>query len=542
MKKLLIIGASSDIGSNLLSTIHGYFQIIATYNSTKVKNKFKNTKFISLNIKKKSDIDTFSKKKLIKNWDHLLILPGSLNPIGKFTDTNPDDIVKSINLNFTNQIYLINKLINLRNKNNKSSNVIVTSGPASNSANKDYFAYTISKVALIKSFELLNNEIIDVNFIVAGPGMLKTKIHEQTISSKNKSLESYNLVLKRLNEKKYNSINLFSKFLFKLIRNKSSLMGGRNISFEFDEWYQKEYLELLKNDENMHKLRRSMNNLKLNELDFNINSILSFLFENPSFQNTGSETYNLFKRLLSLKISREFNKHKKMRELFDHKINFPYIKMGNINSTHLFGIDELILLKFYHSKRNSYKNVCDIGANIGLHSTIMSKVGFKVHSFEPDPIHFKVLKKNCKNLKSIKLYNEAVSDKVGESIFTRIINNTTGSFLKDNKSAYGPVKKFKVKTNTLKNLNKKFDLLKIDAEGSEIDILSVLEKEDFKKMDVVMEISTLANRKKLWILKNKFKFNIYTQKKSWQKAINISCLPTSHREGSVFLSCKNTFI
>ena len=121
-------------------------------------------------------------------------------------------------------------------------------------------------------------------------------------------------------------------------------MGGRNVSFEFDEWYRKEYFELLKNDEDMHKLRRSMNNLKLNELDFNINSILSFLFENPSFQNINSETYNLFKRLLSLKISREFKKYKKMRELFGHKINFPYIKMGNINSTHLFGIDELILI------------------------------------------------------------------------------------------------------------------------------------------------------------------------------------------------------
>ena len=183
---------------------------------------------------------------MIKNWDHLLILPGSLYPIGQFIDTKPSDIVKSIDLNFTNQIYLINKIINLRNKNNKSSNVIVTSGPASNSANKDYFAYTISKVALIKSFELLNNEIKNVNFIVAGPGMLKTKIHDQTIKSKNKSIESYNLVLKRLYEKKYNSINLFSKFLFKLIRNKSSFMGGRNVSFEFDEWYRKEYFELLK--------------------------------------------------------------------------------------------------------------------------------------------------------------------------------------------------------------------------------------------------------------------------------------------------------
>lgn len=542
MQKLLIIGASSDIGLNLLSTIHGYFEIIATFNKTKAENKFKNTKFISLNIKSKRDINSFSEIKLIKNWDHLLILPGSLYPIGQFIDTKPDDIVKSIDLNFTNQIYLINKIINLRNKNNKSSNVIVTSGPASNSANKDYFAYTISKVALIKSFELLNNEVESVNFIVAGPGMLKTKIHDQTINSKSKSIESYNLVLKRLSEKRYNSINLFSKFLLKLIRNNSPFMGGRNISFEFDEWYRKEYLELLKNDENMHKLRRSMNNFKLSELDFNINSILNLLFENPSFQNIGSETYNLFKRLLSLKISKEFKKHKKMRELFDLKINFPYVKMGNINSIHLFGIDELILLKFYHSKKNKYKNVCDIGANIGLHSTIMSKVGFKVHSFEPDPLHYKVLKKNCKNLKNIKLYNEAISDKVGEANFTRIINNTTGSFLKDNKSAYGPIKKFKVKTNTLKNLNKKFDLLKIDAEGSEIDILSVLEKGDFEKMDVVMEISTLANRRKLWALKNKLKFNIYSQKKSWQKANNINSLPTSHREGSVFLSCKNSFL
>ena len=239
----------------------------------------------------------------------------------------------------------------------------------------------------------------------------------------------------------------------------------------------------------MHKLRRSMNNLKLNELDFNINSILSFLFENPSFQNINSETYNLFKRLLSLKISREFKKYKKMRELFGHKINFPYIKMGNINSTHLFGIDELILLKFYHSKKNKYKNVCDIGANIGLHSIIMSKIGFKVTSFEPDPIHFKVLTKNCKNLKSIKLYNEAISDKVGEASFTRLRNNSPGSFLKDNKSAYGPIKKFKVKTNTIKNLNKKFDLLKIDAEGSEIDILSVLEKDDFKKWMLLWKLA-----------------------------------------------------
>ena len=98
-----------------------------------------------------------------------------------------------------------------------------------------------------------------------------------------------------------------------------------------------------------------------------------------------------------------------------------------------------------------------------------------------DPIHFKVLTKIVKILKVL-LYNEAISDKVGEATLKNYIT-TTGSFLKDNKSAYGPIKKFKVKTNTIKNLNKKLTL-KIDAEGSEIDILSVWKKM-ISKMDVV---------------------------------------------------------
>ena len=53
---------------------------------------------------------------------------------------------------------------------------------------------------------------------------------------------------------------------------------------------------------------------------------------------------------------------------------------------------------FYFLKRFNYRHVADIGANIGLHSILLSKFGFKVDSYEPDPYHFKILKKYLKKI------------------------------------------------------------------------------------------------------------------------------------------------
>ena len=57
-----------------------------------------------------------------------------------------------------------------------------------------------------------------------------------------------------------------------------------------------------------------------------------------------------------------------------------------------------------------------------------------------------------------------------------------------------------------------------------------------------MEISTPLNRKKLWLMQNKYKFNIFSQKNGWEKVKSINSLPTTHREGSVFLSYKKSFL
>ena len=118
-------------------------------------------------------------------------------------------------------------------------------------------------------------------------------------------------------------------------------------------------------------------------------------------------------------------------------LNFQYREMGAINSLDLFGLDELLLFAFYWANKNNYKNVSDIGANIGLHSILMSKCNWNVNAYEPDPNTIKCLEENVKsnNLANIKVNQMAVSGYSGTAEFTRVLGNTTGSHLsgaKDN--------------------------------------------------------------------------------------------------------------
>jgi len=74
-------------------------------------------------------------------------------------------------------------------------------------------------------------------------------------------------------------------------------------------------------------------------------------------------------------------------------IYFPYRSFGTINTVHQFGLDELILFSFYYFNRRNYKTVVDIGANIGLHSTILAKLGYHVVDMSPILLIFRSSKK-----------------------------------------------------------------------------------------------------------------------------------------------------
>ena len=226
------------------------------------------------------------------------------------------------------------------------------------------------------------------------------------------------------------------------------------------------------------------------------------------------------------------------------KINLPYFNMGNINSTHLFALDELIIFNYYQMSSKRYKNVYDLGANIGLHSIVLGKLGFNVFSYEPDPVHFEQLSKNISinNLTdNVKCFEKAVSTNSGFTEFTRVVGNTTGSHLSGSKdNLYGELEKFKVELIDIKSIFNAADLIKMDIEGHENKVITSLNKDDWANTDVILEVGSEKNAIELFEYFIDFKeVHLYSQLNNWKQVMTINDMPKSHRDGSLFISCKN---
>ena len=280
--------------------------------------------------------------------------------------------------------------------------------------------------------------------------------------------------------------------------------------------------------------------------------ILSSLFESlPSinrFHNPNSKIYlNLSKvaRRCSLNLlSKDSLQAAKLGSIGNIKL--PYFSMGTVDSTNLFGLDELILFSFYLVNQNRYKKVSDLGANIGLHSVILSKLGYEVKSYEPDPTHFKRLNQNVEiNLQrnKPKLINKAISTERGELEFIRVVGNTTGSHLAGAKeNPYGELDKFTVDVIPFKDICNDSDLIKIDVEGHEAKILSSTSKIDWIDTDAVVEVGTEKNSEIIFEHFKSMGINLFAQKISWGKVETIDQMPTSYKEGSLFISSKDEML
>ena len=229
---------------------------------------------------------------------------------------------------------------------------------------------------------------------------------------------------------------------------------------------------------------------------------------------------------------------------FGHLV-FPYHSMGNIDSINLFDLDELIIFSFYWGNRTNYQNVLDAGANLGLHSVLLDKCGFKVRCFEPDPTHFKILKdhlasNNCENVEPT---NKAVSLHKGESEFVRVLGNTTGSHLAGcKKNPYGDLERIKVKLTDIRPHLEWADLVKMDIEGHEKEILLATSRELWETTDALVEIQDEGNAKEIFKFFNDIQVNLFPQKINWKQAKTIEDIPTNYREGTLFISCKEKML
>jgi len=277
------------------------------------------------------------------------------------------------------------------------------------------------------------------------------------------------------------------------------------------------FLKKIKNDNNLNQIKNTKRNLpkifNKNKISLDIRSYLNKKIKSD--------------KIIKLKI-------------FNFIVRYPIHQFGNTNFIDCINSGELDAFNFYKKNKKYYNKVLDLGANVGLHTIVLAKLGFKVTSFEPENIHFKYLKNNCKlNMVKCKVIKKAVYNKNGKIQMVKIHNHTPASHIVgEKKSPYGKLSRFTVQTVNFKDLIKKFDLIKIDIEGAERKIIECTSINDWHNTDAIMEVHSKENAKFIWDKFKNSKIKFYSQKT--RKIINnLKSFPKNYTEGMVLITKKN---
>lgn len=281
--------------------------------------------------------------------------------------------------------------------------------------------------------------------------------------------------------------------------------------------------------------------------DISLIDIFDAISETHPFHAPSSKTFGLLEKLsknIFLESGFDSPEEKKHDAGQFGEIFFPFVKMGSVSSLDIFSsMNELVIFAFYWANRDRYKKIADIGANIGLHTILMSRLGWHVKAYEPDPIHLTLLKRNValNKLECVAIFEAAVSDTSGTLDFVRVVGNTTSSHLAGAKEApYGKLEKLPVQVVDIRTIIPEVDFIKIDAEGHEKALIEITAAKDFDNMDMMVEVGTRKNADAIFEHLSKIGVNAFTQKTGWNIAEARSEMPDNYRQGSLFISKKNT--
>ncbi|HYG20603.1 MAG TPA: FkbM family methyltransferase [Ohtaekwangia sp.] len=158
---------------------------------------------------------------------------------------------------------------------------------------------------------------------------------------------------------------------------------------------------------------------------------------------------------------------------------FEYSELINL-------FEEIFACRTYTFRsRNTDPLIIDCGSNIGLSVLYFKSIypDCRIMAFEPNPKAFAVLKFNVEqnNLKGVHIFNVGLSDYTGQAKFYQSAANTiSASVFQGN---YGSGHELVEMTELSNFTNEEVDLLKIDIEGSEINVINDLIK--YNKLQLV---------------------------------------------------------
>src|SRR3990167_669370 len=113
-------------------------------------------------------------------WDLLILAHGQLTPIGSFFDTPRYDWFTSVSINGLAPLEALRTLWPQRLS---DATVVFIAGPNMANPSATYSAYRAGKAILEMLLPTLNEEYPDTKFRMLRPGVVNTKIHQQTLNA-----------------------------------------------------------------------------------------------------------------------------------------------------------------------------------------------------------------------------------------------------------------------------------------------------------------------------------------------------------------------
>lgn len=267
-KTVFILGMSSDIGKALAGyySSEGY-TVVGTYRQkTSISgiHSDKNIHFLRCDVSDKNSVKKAVReyKSKYAPWNIFISCIGTMEPIGNFFTCDFDSWEESVINNSTSQLRFLYEIHEYRRKEKGLSHVVFFAGGGTNGAFKNYSAYCVSKILLIKMCELLDDENDDLNVFIVGPGWVRTKIHSQTLESQRNAGKNYQKTMEFL---KANVAGTSNKDIYDCInwcvKQGKKTASGRNFSVVHDKWRNSgvKLSKQLLSDPDKYKLRRFKN-------------------------------------------------------------------------------------------------------------------------------------------------------------------------------------------------------------------------------------------------------------------------------------------
>lgn len=216
-------------------------------------------------------------------------------------------------------------------------------------------------------------------------------------------------------------------------------------------------------------------------------------------------------------------------------VEIPFTRMGAVSSEDLFEEREQPIFDFYERRAGRYRRALDIGANLGIHSILMARLGWEVIAFEPDPVHCEALRRNLVLngvARRVTVRRKAVSTQYGEAEFVRVLGNTTANHIKGARECHGELETVRVLTVDCRPLFNWADFAKIDCEGHEAALLCAVTPG--QKCEFMVEVGSRANAEAIFD-HCQGRARMWAQHLGWREVRRLADMPTHYTRGSLFI-------